>query len=202
MTSEAFDDALSRVEDHVETIGGTVAGPISESPVIAPDNPEIHGFDCRHGTEPYLITALEDDAYFSIRFPRSIIFTVADQLSDETLRQFSKNSDLKEGEREQAALDWIHQADEELLGEIHFHLRERLSEPEVAFTSNSSDKMAPLSFEVSRKIFPYSDSLDVTEFNNSVQSVVSVGVMGMNYISTVFNLGTDLSDSPELTTII
>lgn len=95
-----------------------------------------------------------------------------------------------------AAIDIIESIDEDVLQRFGLNLFQELSHPEVgtqlAYTSNDYLQ----GFRIDRKIFPEDSGFSLTEFNSSVQAVISLGTFGNNWIGQL--LESELGDLEDL----
>lgn len=78
------------------------------------------------------------------------------------------------------AKDILESIEKEVLNEFSLNLFQELSNPEVATSIIEPDEYF-MGFTVSRKIFPNDSGFSLTEFNHSVQAVVSTGTFGHNW---------------------
>lgn len=84
----------------------------------------------------------------------------------------------------EAAKEVLKEIDDEVMDRFGYNLFQELSNPMVAITMRTLDDGSIELFEVSRKIFPEDEGFSLTEFNNSVQAVISKGVFGRNMVSS------------------
>lgn len=96
-----------------------------------------------------------------------------------------------------AAQKWLDTIDDELIREIKFHLKERLSVPDVGYRIVPEESNVIYGIHITRKIFPYEDEFCIRELNHSVQAVVSVGANGNNFLAETFDFSEELS-TPSL----
>ncbi|MFB6186593.1 MAG: hypothetical protein ABEI86_06980 [Halobacteriaceae archaeon] len=83
----------------------------------------------------------------------------------------------------EAAEDVIESVDEEVLERFKLNLFQELSHPEVATALTHTTNDYFNGFVISRKIFPEDSGFTLTEFNKTVQAVISVGTFGGNWVS-------------------
>lgn len=86
-----------------------------------------------------------------------------------------------------------HFADPIKVNEIVYGLSSAISSPYTARTLRTVDcengqKLA-VGFEVDAKAFPLDKAFTITHFDNAVQSVVSLGVLGITFIASLLQLG-------------
>lgn len=187
----------------VYEIGDEVNSDLDGSVFGVPDGEgEIFGFWCSRGDNSYVIIGAEERRYFTVISLSSLVGTIARKLDEDEIDELSGDeSDLDSSTRDledepdedirrlnQAAVNWLEEVDDELMDEIKFHLRERLSSPEVAFDMKTSDKDALLGFSVERKIFPYEEDFGISEFDQSIQAVISVSVLAQNFLGESFDI--------------
>lgn len=72
---------------------------------------------------------------------------------------------------------------------IRAGLIERVSHPAVAYQLQSDDEGYLRGVVISKKLFPYEDELDPERFNDAVQAVISVGVLGTEFLRRVYDIG-------------
>ena len=95
-----------------------------------------------------------------------------------------------------AAQDIIESMDEDVLERFGLNLFQELSHPEVATQLTYTSDNYFQGFRIDRKIFPEDSGFSLTEFNNSVQAVISMGAFGSNWIGQL--LESELGDLEDL----
>jgi len=69
--------------------------------------------------------------------------------------------------------------------EFEFGLVSALTSPVTAYRHHFDDEGYVVGFEVIRKIFPFDESFTIRDFDEAIQSVVSIGVLGLRYLQAV-----------------
>ncbi|WP_155118381.1 hypothetical protein [Halorubrum sp. BV1] len=95
-----------------------------------------------------------------------------------------------------AAIDILESMDEEVLQRFGLNLFQELSHPEVATQLTYTPNDYFQGFQINRKIFPEDSGFSLTDFNRSVQAVISLGAFGNNWISHL--LESELDDLEDL----
>ena len=88
--------------------------------------------------------------------------------------------------RIKAGREIIKEIDQEVIRRFEFNLFQELSNPEVSAQITRFGDEYFEGFTISRKVFPDDQGFSLTEFNKSVQAVVSLGIFGSNSILTMF----------------
>ena len=91
-----------------------------------------------------------------------------------------------------AAIDIIESIDEDVLQRFGLNLFQKLSHPEVGTKLTYTPDNYFEGFRIDRKIFPEDSGFSLTEFNSSVQAVISLGTFGNNWIGQL--LESELGD--------
>lgn len=169
---------------------------------------------CRHGQQTYVIREHPEQDFYEISFIYGLISDISGHLDESIVRKLTgsppegaldssedseieeeikKNDEasfaiIEEGEQMppemEASKKLLESIDDEIMEHFKFNLFQELSNPLVATEIYSTEKGALKSFRIEKKTFPNDDGFNLTEFNRSVQAVVSIGVFGKNTISS------------------
>lgn len=210
------------IEELVTSIGDEVLA----ADIISTPTDEIEVYFCLHGNQEYRIIEEVNRPSFLIKFVFNLVDSIGRSLSDERIHeltgekpsdsgQFTSGEDLEEDEEDvetkimlfegedelppadQAGLEILKAVDKETMERFRFNLFQELSDPMVASVINDSDEVPFKGFEISRRFFPEDDGFSLTEFNNSVQAVVSQGLFGKNTVSSLLVPEIDLDSIPD-----
>lgn len=96
-----------------------------------------------------------------------------------------------------ASEEWLRSLESELMQDIKYHLKEKLTSTDASYTLITPNGDVIYGFQVNKKVFPYEGEFRLKEFNDCVQATVSIGVAGDNFLATTFGLGDELT-TPSL----
>lgn len=150
------------------------------------------GFTCRRGGYTYYVSGEVGDKYFQLTFPFNFQSSLASGLTEETAENYLDNAGVSTEETGEdlkylAAKRILMNMESEDRQDLLFYLVERLSSPHTAYQLIMDDQDFQ-GFEVVRRIFPYEEDFSLSTFNDSVQSVVSVGAKGAKFLQKTFKL--------------
>ncbi|WP_147298712.1 hypothetical protein [Haloferax sp. Atlit-47N] len=219
MTETNQSDQIEKIKRCVENIGDDVA---TIKTTKSAEGKEFQLLVCFHGTNRYVILEDPDQSYFEISYEFHLTEQIAARLSPDNIaertglspdevEQFEEvDHNVVDDDRGdiviaqkgddlpppiQAAQDVIESLDKEVLERFGLNLFQELSQPEVAVSLRHTENEYFDGFRISRKVFPDDSGFSVTEFNNSVQSVITVGTFGHNWIAQL--LGSELEEEFE-----
>jgi hypothetical protein len=95
----------------------------------------------------------------------------------------------------EAAENIIESMDEDVLERFGLNLFQELSQPEVATKLIHTPNDYFNGFVIERRVFPEDTGFSLTEFNHSVQAVISLGTFGSNWFSQLMD--TEIDDINE-----
>ncbi|WP_336358648.1 hypothetical protein [Haloarcula sp. CGMCC 1.6347] len=211
MTDQKHPERIDELRECVENIGGEVLS----TRAVDSHNGELWVLLCRHGNDTYNIIEQTNINAFLIRYDFSLIRIIASRLSDEQIegriedeldddRNVNIPESLLEASESEDAELVVQTSDDELPPEMQaaekiieslendslerfgLNLFQKASHPEVATELVRTTDGFFEGFRISRKIFPDDEGFNLTEFNNSVQSVMSVGTFGNNLVADLF----------------
>ncbi|WP_430639204.1 hypothetical protein [Haloferax volcanii] len=219
MTEENQSNSTESLKEYIESIGGTVA----TIDTVRSDEGEVSDIlVCFHGDHRYALVEAPNHPYYEIRYEFSLTEHIATALSQDAIsertgldpeeideiRKVDRNLlDSDEGEIVIAqngedlppsflvAQDIIESLDEDVLERFGLNLFQELSQPEVAASLTRTDNGYFDGFRIKRKIFPDDSGFSLTELNNSIQSVITVGTFGNNWIAQL--IGSELEEEFE-----
>lgn len=196
-SSQEFNDGLRIMAEFVDTIGDEIVQDLSGQ---TDQGASIDGYQCRHGSHQYQIIGTQIWEYFTIRYPynaaqhHAALSAAADAKlpSPEGAQEIQVDVDDAAINRSISEIRDEIKSDE--LDETRLDLMELLSEP--GFAPNlEMDQELITGFTIDKKVFPYGDGFDISDFENAVQGIVSIGWLGKEYLMQVYgikDLGEDL----------
>jgi len=98
----------------------------------------------------------------------------------------------------QAAREIVMSIDEDVMDRFSFNLFQEISDPMVESAINLLEHPYVGGFNVSRKVFPNDDGFSLTEFNNSVQAVMSIGTFGSNAVESMLFSQVDFASQDQV----
>lgn len=216
MTSNSTQEHLDIASDYVQKIGDEIAYQQTVEPT---NGEEFEVLMCFKGDSKYGIYGFPDYDYLSIVFEYSLLERLAVSLDSETIEnhtgeyvdtdEIAEVSPENTGDGEiiigaeqdenppeiRAAKSIVESIDEEINERFIFDLFQQSSYPQVSTEIKRTENGYFSGFSIRRKIFPDDSGFNLTEFNNSVQSVVSIGVFAENTV--IESLGEKMQLSSE-----
>lgn len=192
---DSFKESRDEMEEYVERIGDVILVDISNQ-----DNEHV-GYLCEHGDYRYLLVGSLESEFFQVRFQYNLIQSLASPLDESTAEGILEDTDVDRGDEDvatQAAMDILERMSPSNRDKFRYHLMSELTTTDAAHEIITTDSGAIIEFRVHRKIFPDDESFGCTEFNHSVQTVVSAGHNANQFISQAFDL--DMVISAQVTT--
>jgi hypothetical protein len=203
---------------------GKIDDQILDYKTLEDEGTEVEIYFCAHGNNRYRIVGEKGKPFYNVIHHFDLIEALAQDLNDEKVAEFADEeseiqdeaerrsleeiteADEIEAEiemiqdsqnlppRSQAAIDVLQSVDEEVMERFKYNLFQELSDPMVSteLTHQYDDTMT--GFRISRKIFPEDKGFSLTEFNNTVQAVISQGVFGQNTVTSVLVPEIDIAD--------
>jgi len=221
MNNRPKEEQINLIEEYIKKTDGEVLHKDRISDDKGEQNVDI--LACLHGESRYDILGHQSSSYFSIEYRYSLIERIGTQLSDEEITnmvgeepqdefeiELGENTDASEAElivedsenvedlppRFRAAIKLIESPDRETNQRFIYDLFQELSHPSVSTEIVTSQNGYFQGFVIRKKIFPQDSGFNLTEFNNSVQSVVSLGTFGQNAVTTA--IGSSLNFELDL----
>ncbi|XGI84102.1 hypothetical protein ACEU6E_02320 [Halorutilales archaeon Cl-col2-1] len=190
-----FDTKLRELSNYVERIGDEVTGEVEGEA----DGSPLHGYECDHGGHKYRIIGTQDWEYFILRYSYQIYgdYAVAQKLQRAEVPEASENQevninvDLTDQDLQNAKEELyqqLSQESQEEVAQVRQKMIQMLSTPESAISFVPDDSQQIHGFNIDRKIFPYSERFGLSEFNRSVQTVVSLGFKGVEYLKNSYGI--------------
>ncbi|MDY6775362.1 MAG: hypothetical protein SV253_04705 [Halobacteria archaeon] len=190
-----FDTKLRELSNYVERIGDEVTGEVEGEA----DGSPLHGYECDHGGHKYRIIGTQDWEYFILRYSYQIYgdYAVAQKLQRAEVPEASEdqevniNVDLTDQDLQNAKQELyqqLSQESQEEVAQVRQKMIQMLSTPESAISFVPDDSQQIHGFNIDRKIFPYSERFCLSEFNRSVQTVVSLGFKGVEYLKNSYGI--------------
>lgn len=181
LDEESFEDALQTIRNYVGEIGDSVERPIE-------DQDPYQGFRCQHGDHAYAILGQPERAYFEIIYPVNIVQNVADNLKLINQEANETESGVSEQEYRKTATDLLESLSPEDTNQLQFHLLNCVLSPQTAHRTYTTAGGGLAGLQVMRKVFPHDAGFTLTEFNRSVQAVVSLGSHAGNALQQMVRL--------------
>ena len=77
--------------------------------------------------------------------------------------------------------------------QFDFGLRSALNSPITAFKIEFDEKGNPERYQITKSIFPFHEGFTIKELDEAIQAVVSIGVLGLDFLSSI--LGIEMIES-------
>lgn len=184
-TESELQASLEEITSLVHRISDTVEDEISGK---TNDGNPIRGLSCKHGDHLYLIFGAVGHEFFTIRYPVNVDHNIAFRRKVGDSAQISERDVMEAREFLDSKLDEV---DPDLRREIRVNLIQMLSTGASAISLNTTKQLNIHGFDVDTKIFPQAPSFDVWNFERSVQSTISLGWVGKDYIGMAYGLKED-----------
>lgn len=185
-TDSEFDSAVSRIGEYVGKIGDEI-----HAEAHTEDNDRLVGYQCIHGPYTYTVIGDPSDEFFTIQFNYNIIEDFKGVIDDSDAEDIIEGSQFEHDTGDVAGLaameilDSMSPSNKESLA---YHLTQQLTNTDVAFSLGRTQSGTVIEFNVARKIFPYESTFCLSEYNHSVQTVVSSGHGALQFIGHSFDL--------------
>jgi len=206
-SSEAYQGALATVADYVDRIGDEVVDQIDTT---NEEGDQIDGYQCLHGTTPYVILASPDSELMIIQFDAPIHNPLIPQVlqADPEIAADLEGQEEVEVEvtpqhhqqAQQLLSSRLSGVDEGMLQDVRQKLTEILAGSACAWEIRPNDQPIVLEFSVKKNIFPQSDDLTIGRFDESVQTVITQGVAGHTFVQSAYGLQGQQEDQEQSST--
>ncbi|MBS1264098.1 MAG: hypothetical protein MAG715_01298 [Methanonatronarchaeales archaeon] len=191
-TEEEFIKALELIESYIAEIDDEIEER-SELGVEDIVDENGAGFTCKHGDYTYHVVGRPENRYLQIIFPFNFQQVLTIVLTEENAENYldsigASTEETGEDFKLFAAKEMLKSLEPEEQRSLMFYLLERLASPHTGHRTIFDDQGAFQGFQVERRVFPYEEGFSLSTFNDSVQSVVSVGARGARFLQKTFRL--------------
>ncbi|MFC7323291.1 hypothetical protein ACFQMF_01725 [Halorubrum rutilum] len=180
-------DILAGLDGKVEKIGDEIT---HERTTEIDGEEKIVEYAARHGDWVYWLSAGSNGHHVTVTFAFSIVNNVATVFNEPDIKSILGLDEQKitEEHKKEAARELLSQMRPENQEKLSYHLIKLLSSPTSGFSIDTMNTGTPEAFQVTRKIFPNDSGFSQTEFNHSVQTVVSNGVNAVQLVQQAFDI--------------
>lgn len=189
-TGKDHAEALRELVVYTEQTNRTV---IEEIDAETDDNRNVNGYRIAHGNHIVEVHGVEDEDFFKVRYRFDILNMIANYLAQAEYEGTpEEGTDIEvtdeHGELAAEKLEQINKnkSDSELK-QLQFTLTKELTSPNCAYQVHSA-LGGPRIIDVEKKMFVYEDKFTASDFDNAVQTVVSLGNFGKNILSRAYNV--------------
>lgn len=184
-------DSIDDFRELVKRIGDDVGREFSGEQ----NGNDVKGLHCNHGANRYLIIAQESQEFIQIQFQYSVIndFTVA-KLDEEGEEEFIITIGPDEDEPEiiqesrQDMMEFLYSIEDDVAERFNIEILEKLRNNSIAYQIQTVDQNLITGFNIFSRLFPLENPVTAKELNDSVQSVMSLGVPVRAYIQYSYGL--------------
>lgn len=196
-TDEELTDVLALLADYSRQIGDEVLVENEPGIVSTEEGAELRGNRLAHGEHIYLCAGHEEREYFSILFFASLTQNIANSLSEDVAAEIveSRNEEAVENVNMQAVNILLSEIPEATMTNLNANLFLVTSSGLYGTNFDVSQSGTLRGFHIEKKIFPNTNSFDVSRYNEAVQAVVSGGTRASTYLSQSIHLDID-ADNP------
>lgn len=188
-TGQEYAQALRNVTEWVESTDREIIGEIDAE---SEDGESISGYVVSHGSFDVVVLGNEEEEFFKVQYAYLLA-------KDLITRRVMQEGRAEIGEEYQPSDEEIDQAEEEIrsaaqdktqeeMNKLRHHITQILSVPECGFQILPPNSPLITGFQVTRKMFVYEEDFSSSDFNRSVQTVVSVGLPGKNLLKRAFGM--------------
>lgn len=188
-TGQEFGEVLRDLAEYIEASGREI---VSQNDGETDGGEPVSIFDCKQGDHHFQVFGVQDGTseYFTVRYPYQASKVYASRYAIEqkgiepgpdTKVQISQ--DEVEGYLDQLASN--NKREYKMLGG---RLRETINTPHNRFRIDKTSNGAITFFQIDRRIFPYQEAFNISDFNEAVQIVISVGLEGRLLIEDAYQI--------------
>lgn len=202
LEKDLSDDKISE-EDIVEIDGEKAVSLYADLAVDLNEDVDSMRLICSRGGSTYMIFGSSDSRVMEVAYLFDIRHELASVLGEEQVSSLLNvdRSKIDMGEDDEITEDAQDAADQFLssipsedIRQLTFYLEDRISSPGIGYSIRQEDDGGYLTgFRVHGRLFPYVERFDLMEFDDRIQSVVSVGHKGSRYLSNAFIV--DIADA-------
>jgi len=189
---------LRDINDLVEAFGDEVVDQISDE---TEGGDPINGYQCSHGDNPFNVYGIWDGTikYWTVEFGYNALQQYAIRREVENLAGPISDGLEIEPDIDAARAELNREAEEnsEPYQNLVANLREEIKSPHSSFQVDMTENGALKGFAVRRKIFPYEDSFDISDFSQAVQIVISNGLPGARLVDDAYNISEALQEARQ-----
>lgn len=200
-TTEDYEAVMSTLADWAEDIGDTVVGEnepdLFEIETEDGELESVGGHRVQHGDNIYFVVGAPDNRFLSVTYPLSLLANLTSSIPVEIAEVVVDDSIDEEEVQFEAAKILLNEVPQAEMEQLNYHLFMIVSAGSIETTIDRNEKGSIVSFNVSRKIFPYEDSFRISHFNDAVQQVVTAGVRGAQILQNSVHLEIDEDDPRE-----
>lgn len=180
-------ESVANIPEYVDRAGHDIVAAYESDD----DGSEVIAWAVEKGDWIYTVESHTPNDGAAILFDYNITNTVSNSLAEDDATEILDTNGLESGERDSVsdrAAEYVMQSVRpENATKLRYRLVEELSSTDTAFQIQTNDADVPAAFRVSRRIFPADEGFHMTEYNHSVQTVVSNGVGAIQMINHSFN---------------
>lgn len=189
---ELSDFVENEAPNLIEGIGDTFVDSLRQEQ----DDPIVYNVLCSHGNNYYVLATATSVKFVQVQFRYELIgdlitLSSGDEGNGEPRRTAVRESSIPEDIIEEAnseADNIIESLSPNQAEKLRWRLIEIISRaPAVGYEVNDRDGR-PFGFNVTAKIFPYDEVISLSEYEQSVQSVMSVGVPGRLFLRLAYGI--------------
>lgn len=202
--TETFDAALAELANYIVDIGDELqeeSAPNILNITVQDKEYSLTGHRCVRGDNRYIVAGHPELRSISIVYILSIQSNLAADLDPE-IADVLVDNELEEDEEllQNAAEKLLDEVPREVMRSFESYCYQFISggSHETSFITNEENSF--ILFVVSNEIFPYEESFSISEFYDSLRSVISAGERGSRLVGRSVYLDID-EDSPEETSV-
>lgn len=176
-----FATSVQRIDECIDSTGDELQERIQD------DDGKVVEWVVERGDYTFTVEYPDDLDHFAVNFGYSILQTVARIISSEDAENIlqAENIDVAEVDDDEqqflAAKVLLEKTPDEIQASFGNNLIQLMSHPGVSFEFMSTDNGAIAQLTVTKNIYPFSDDFRYKEFDEAVQTVVTIGHAAMTY---------------------
>lgn len=183
------DAALRRIVEYTEAMGNSIEG---EAEGSTDDGRPLSGYQIRHGSHTIVVATVPGWEYFTVLYQTNVAHRIAlHRAVDEQAPADGENVEIEldpTAIQDATAELREHLADEDL-AELRAEFVRAVAQvtPTVALDLTTEDSLVT-GFQAQTKLFPYREDFDIQEFAETVQTTVTAGWIGQEYLADAYDL--------------
>lgn len=182
-TQQEIGDALRRINRLVDDTGDEIEQDIEGE---TGEGASIEGYEVLHGGHTYQVVTSPVWEHFLVRYEYDFLEKVAALRALEGAEP-PIEIQIADGDKIEVAAELREDLDEAQFREVRQGLIDRLSAPSLGAGLETHDAFV-YGFTVRARLYPYEEEISRAEFYDAVQSVVSLGWKGQEYLEHSYSL--------------
>jgi len=177
-----FGDKLHTLTDYVEQIGDE---PVEAIEGETGEGYSIQGYQCQHGTHAYLLLGTAEWNRFQLRYSVNIDQAVATRYIVSDPSEINERAMRRARDKLEQELDGKPPSEKK---ELRLNLMQILSREACIVEFETSKPFNIHGFNVDKRIYPYEEDFNLSDFNYAVQTVINLGWVGKDFILENYGL--------------